>query len=84
MVFSPVNSFIINMGGMLFTVMFRYFTGVQMGEGFWNGVLKKNPYVNSLFEVDARGNPLVLFALRFVWSGYPMESFFDILTQARL
>ena len=24
------------------------------------------------------------FALRFVLSGYPMESFFDILTQARL
>ena len=66
MVFSPVQSFIINMGGMLFTIVFRYYTGVQMGEGFWNGVLKKNPSVNALFEVDARGNPLVLFALRFV------------------
>ena len=66
MVFSPMHSFVINMAGMLFTIVFRYYTGVQMGEGFWNGVLKKNPSVSALFEVDARGNPLVLFALRFV------------------
>lgn len=66
MVFSPVNSFIINMAGMLFTVAFRYFTGVQMGEGMWNAILKKYPTTSALFEVDGKGNPLVLFTLRFV------------------
>ena len=66
MVFKPVESFLINIANMTFVIAFRYFTGVQMGEGFWNGVLKKNQYISAMFEVDARGNPLVLFALRFV------------------
>ena len=66
MVFSPVNSFIINFAGMAFTVALRFFYGVQMGEGFWNNVLKKYPVTQALFRVDARHNPLVLFALRMV------------------
>ena len=66
MVFSPVKSFLLNVACMAFVIAFRYFTGVQMGEGFWNGILKKNPYISAMFEVDARGNPVVLFALRFV------------------
>ncbi len=66
MVFSPVHSFLINFVGMAFTVAFRFFTGVQMGEGFWNNVLKKYPTTQALFRVDARHNPLVLFALRLV------------------
>lgn len=66
MVFSPVHSFIINMAGMAFNIAFRYYTGVQMGEGFWNKVLHRYPDIDAVFQVDARGNPLVLFALRFV------------------
>ncbi len=66
MVFSPVKSFLLNMACMTFVIAFRYFTGVQMGEGFWNDMLKKNRYIQAMFEVDARGNPVVLFALRFV------------------
>jgi uncharacterized membrane protein YdjX (TVP38/TMEM64 family) len=54
------------MGGMAFNLAFRYYTGVQMGEGFWNKVLHKYPEIDAVFQVDARGNPLVLFALRFV------------------
>ena len=73
MVFSPLNSFIINMAGMGFNAVFRYYTGVQMGEGMWNKILHKHPEVETIFEVDAKWNPLVLFALRFV-SGVPFST----------
>ena len=66
MVFSPVDSFIINTLGMALTFAIRYYTGMEMGEGYWNKVLKRHPTLNSLFEASGRGNPVVLFALRLV------------------
>lgn len=66
MVFPPRQSFLINLAGMIFTAAFRYYTGIQMGEGYLNKVLKKNPIISRIFEVDGRGNPIVLFALRIV------------------
>ena len=66
MVFPPRQSFLINLIGMAFTAAFRYYTGIQMGEGYLNKVLKKNPIISRIFEVDGRGNPIVLFALRVV------------------
>ena len=66
MVFSPVDSFIINTLGMALTFAVRYYTGMEMGEGYWNKVLKRHPTINSLFEAKGRGNPIVLFALRIV------------------
>lgn len=66
MVFSPVDSFIINTLGMALTFAVRYYTGMVMGEGYWNKVLKRHPTLNSLFEANGRGNPVVLFALRLV------------------
>lgn len=66
MVFPPRQSFLINLIGMAFTAAFRYYTGIQMGEGYLNKVLKKNPIISRIFEVDGRGNPIVLFALRIV------------------
>ena len=66
MVFSPVNSFIINMAGMAFNIAFRYYTGVEMGEGMWNKILHRHPNVDAMFDVDARGNPFILFAMRVV------------------
>ena len=66
MVFSPVDSFIINTLGMALTFAVRYYTGMEMGEGYWNKVLKRHPTLNSLFEANGRGNPVVLFALRLV------------------
>lgn len=66
MVFPPRQSFLINLVGMAFTAAFRYYTGIQMGEGYLNKVLKKNPIISRIFEVDGRGNPIVLFALRIV------------------
>lgn len=77
MVFPPVQSFLINMIGMTFTFAFRYYTGIQMGEGYLNRVLKRYPMINSVFEVEGRKSPLVLFALRIV-------PFFPINTLSQL
>ena len=66
MVFSPIDSFVINTLGMALTFAVRYYTGMEMGEGYWNKVLKRHPTINSLFEAKGRGNPVVLFALRIV------------------
>ncbi len=66
MVFSPVDSFIIHTLGMALPFADRYYTGMEMGEGYWNKVLKRHPTLNSLFEASGRGNPVVLFALRLV------------------
>ncbi|MBQ6420079.1 MAG: VTT domain-containing protein [Clostridia bacterium] len=66
MVYRPHVSLTLNFIGMLFNVVFRYYTGQQMGEGYINRVLRRYPTINSAFEVDGRGNPIVLFALRFV------------------
>ena len=66
MVFPPVESFIINMLGMAMTFALRYYTGIVMGEGYWNKVLKRHPTVNSVFETRGKGSPLLLFALRLV------------------
>lgn len=77
MVFPPVWSFIINLSGMAFTFAFRYYTGIQMGEGYLNNILKRYPMINSVFEVEGRGSPFVLFALRVV-------PFFPINTLSQL
>ena len=66
MVFPPRQSFLINLVGMVFTAAFRYYTGIQMGEGYLNKILKKNPIISRIFEVDGRGNPIVLLAIRIV------------------
>ena len=66
MVFPPVESFIINMLGMAMTFAVRYYTGIEMGEGYWNKVLKRHPTVNAIFETRGKGSPLLLFALRLV------------------
>lgn len=66
MVFPPRQSFLINLAGMVFTAAFRYYTGIQMGEGYLNKILKKNPIISRIFEVDGRGNPIVLLAIRIV------------------
>lgn len=77
MVFPPVQSFIINMCGMAMTFAFRYYTGIEMGEGYWNRVLKRYPMLNSVFEVEGRQSPFVLFTLRIV-------PFFPINTVSQL
>ena len=66
MVFPPMESFIINMLGMALTFAVRYYTGIEMGEGYWNKVLKRHPTINSAFETRGKGSPLLLFALRLV------------------
>ena len=66
MVFSPMESFLINLLGMALTFAVRYYTGLAMGEGYWNKVLKRHPTVNAMVEANGRGNPVVLFALRLV------------------
>lgn len=66
MVFPPMQSFAINITGMAFTYAFRYYTGIEMGEGYLNKVLQRFPSINSAFEEDGRGNPIVLLALRLV------------------
>ena len=66
MVFEPIWSFLINAAGMLFNIMFRYYSGVVMGESWMNRALRKNPIIGSAFEAEGRANPFVLFALRTV------------------
>jgi uncharacterized membrane protein YdjX (TVP38/TMEM64 family) len=66
MVFSPVESFLINILGMALTFAVRYYTGMEMGEGYWNKVLRRHPTVHSIVEANGRGNPVVLLALRVV------------------
>lgn len=77
MVFRPVWSFVINMTGMAFTFAFRYYTGIQMGEGYLNRVLARYPSINAAFESEGRGSPYILFALRLV-------PFFPINTVSQL
>ena len=66
MVFSPMNSFLINVAGMSMINFYRYYTGVQMGEGYWNNVIKKRDELVSIFDINAKINPLVLATLRAV------------------
>ncbi len=66
MVFSPVHSFLINLAGMCLINAFRYYTGVQMGEGYWNKVIKRHDELIPIFDVNAKINPLVLLTLRAV------------------
>lgn len=66
MVFSPIHSFLINLAGMCLINAFRYYTGVQMGEGYWNKVIKRHEELVPIFDVNAKINPLVLLTLRAV------------------
>jgi uncharacterized membrane protein YdjX (TVP38/TMEM64 family) len=52
--------------GMAFTVAFRYYTGIEMGEGWMNAVLHRHPAINTAFTTEGKYDPWVLFALRFV------------------
>lgn len=73
MVFEPHLSFFINLTGMAFTFAFRYYTGLEMGEGTVNKVLKKNPAIISSMEAGGKGNPVVLLALRLI-PGVPINT----------
>lgn len=66
MVFTPMHSFIINFGSTMFLCAFRYYTGMQMGEGVWNKILKKDEVINGLFRQRGKKSPLTLFALRLI------------------
>lgn len=66
LVFTPTHSFIINMGGTLMIAAFRYYTGMQMGEGMWNKIIRRHPTLNGIFEARGKHNPYTLFVLRFV------------------
>lgn len=66
MVFSPMHSFLINLAGMSVINAFRYYTGVQMGEGYWNKVIKRYEELVPVFDVNAKINPLVLLTMRAV------------------
>ncbi len=66
MVFPPMESLVIDTLGMAFTVAFRYYTGIQMGEGWMNAVLHRHPAINRAFTTEGKSDPWVLFALRFV------------------
>ena len=66
MVFSPFHSFIINFGSTVLMCAMRYYTGMQMGEGMWNRVLRRHPYINGMVKAsEDKNNNLTLFALRF-------------------
>ena len=65
MVFAPRYALVIDLIGMAFTVAFRYYTGIQMGESWMNAALKRHPAINSAFTTDGK-NPWVLFLLRLV------------------
>lgn len=73
MVFPPLESFLINLSGMAFTFSFRYYTGVEMGEGTINNVLKKYPYIMSSIEAGGKGNAIVVLALRMI-PGVPINT----------
>ena len=66
MVFEPAQSFIINMLGMALTAAIRYYTGMEMGEGYINRVLKNYPAIDAAFRADGRGSPMALLVLRVV------------------
>ena len=66
MVFPARYALIIDALGMAFTVAFRYYTGIQMGEGWMNAVLHRHPAINRAFTTEGKSDPWVLFALRFV------------------
>ena len=66
MVFDPLPALVIDTLGMAFTVAFRYYTGIQMGEGWMNKVLHRHPAINTAFTTEGKSDPWVLFALRFV------------------
>ena len=66
MVFEPRWAFLIDAAGMAFNVAFRYYTGIEMGEGWMNKVLRRHPAINTAFTTEGKSDPWVLFALRFV------------------
>lgn len=66
MIFEPRWALIIDAVGMAVNVAFRYYTGIEMGEGWMNRVLKKNPMINTAFTTEGKSDPWVLFAMRFV------------------
>ena len=66
MVFPARYALIIDAFGMAFTFAFRYYTGIQMGEGWMNKVLHRHPAINTAFTTEGKSDPWVLFALRYV------------------
>jgi uncharacterized membrane protein YdjX (TVP38/TMEM64 family) len=66
MVFDAPEALLIDSVGMAFTVAFRYYTGIEMGEGWMNAVLHRHPAINRAFTTEGKSDPWVLFALRFV------------------
>ena len=66
MVFDAPTALLIDTVGMAFTVAFRYYTGIEMGEGWMNAVLHRHPAINTAFTTEGKYDPWVLFALRFV------------------
>ncbi len=66
MVFPARYALLIDLAGMAFTFAFRYYTGIQMGEGWMNKVLHRHPAINTAFTTEGKSDPWVLFALRYV------------------
>ncbi len=66
MVFPARYALIIDAVGMAFTFAFRYYTGIQMGEGWMNKALHRHPAIDRAFTTEGKSDPWVLFALRFV------------------
>lgn len=66
MVFSPMQSFFINLLGMSMINAYRYYTGVKMGEGYWNNVIKSREELVTIFNINARYNSIVFLTLRAV------------------
>lgn len=66
MVFPARYALLIDGAGMAFTFAFRYYTGIQMGEGWMNKVLHRHSAINNAFTTEGKSDPWVLFALRYV------------------
>ena len=66
MVFPARYALLIDGAGMAFTFAFRYYTGIQMGEGWMNKALHRHPAINTAFTTEGKSDPWVLFALRYV------------------
>lgn len=72
-VFHPFIAFLINMIGIGGTMALRYYTGVEMGEGYTLKLLRKYPGFDAVLRKNGLSNAVLLFLFR-LFPGVPVSS----------
>ena len=64
MVFDTASCFVINVTGLALLFSVRYSTGMRVGGGSGQWIVRKNKFLQKLVESEGQGNPWVLAVIR--------------------